>query len=51
IWNMDETGFRISVLEGGQLVVCRKDVRSLYIESPEKRTLVTSCETISGAGD
>ncbi|CZT49124.1 uncharacterized protein RSE6_09920 [Rhynchosporium secalis] len=48
---MDETGFRIGVLEGQQLVICRKEVRALYMESPEKRTLVTSYETVSAARD
>lgn len=51
IWNMDETGFRIGVLEGLQLVLCRAEVRALYMDSPEKRTLVTSCETVSAAGE
>ena len=48
---MDETGFRIRVLEGGQLIVVRKNVQAAFMESPEKRTLVTSCETVLAVGD
>jgi hypothetical protein len=49
-WNMDESGFRVGVLEIRQMVITRKEVRACYMANPEVRTLVTSCECISGDG-
>jgi hypothetical protein len=49
IWNMDETGFRIGI-PGGEEVIVPSGVTELYTASPENRTSITIIEAVSAVG-
>jgi hypothetical protein len=49
IWNMDETGFRIGI-PGGEEVIVPCGVTELYTASPENRTSITIIEAVSAIG-
>jgi len=49
LWNMDETGFRIGIL-GGEQVIVLAIVHELYTLSLENRTLITIVELVSASG-
>lgn len=50
IWNMDETGFRIGI-PGGEEVIVPRVVTELYAASPENRTSITVIEAVSAVGN
>jgi hypothetical protein len=49
IWNMDETGFRVGI-PGGEEVIVPVGVQELYTPSPENRSSITVIETVSALG-
>jgi hypothetical protein len=49
LWNMDETGFRIGI-PGGEQVIVPTTVHELYTPSPENRTSITVVEAVSASG-
>ena len=50
IWNMDETGFRVGI-PGGEQVLVPVGVHELYTPSPENRSSVTVVEAVSATGE
>ena len=49
LWNMDETGFRVGI-PGGEQVLVPVGVHELYTPSPENRSSVTIVEAVSASG-
>ena len=49
LWNMDETGFRVGI-PGGEQVLVPVGIHELYTPSPENRSSVTVVEAVSASG-
>jgi hypothetical protein len=49
MWNMDETGFRIGVLNG-KIVIIYLNTKAIYLADPDNRELLTVIETVSAGG-
>jgi DDE superfamily endonuclease len=49
IWNMDETGFRVGI-PGGQQVIVPRHITELYTISPENRVSITVIESVCSIG-
>jgi hypothetical protein len=47
---MDETGFRISVLNG-KIIIIYLNTKAIYLADPDNRELLTIIETISARGE
>ena len=50
VWNMDETGFRIGVLNG-KIVITHLNTKAIYLADPDNRESLTAIETISARGE
>jgi hypothetical protein len=50
VWNMDETGFRIGVLNG-KIVITHLNTKAVYLADPDNRESLTAIETISAGGE
>jgi hypothetical protein len=51
VYNFDETGFRIGVLQGGSKVITHVATKSVYLSDPDNRESITSVECISAGGE
>jgi hypothetical protein len=49
MWNINETGFRISVLNG-KIIIIYLNTKAIYLADPDNRELLTIIETISARG-
>ena len=49
IYNIDETGFRISVITG-QIVIIHLSMKAVYLADPDNRESLTAVETICADG-
>jgi hypothetical protein len=50
VWNMDETGFRISVLNG-KIVITHLNMKAIYLANSDNRESLTMIETMSAGGE
>ncbi|PMD51084.1 uncharacterized protein K444DRAFT_620252 [Hyaloscypha bicolor E] len=50
MWNMDETGFRISVLNR-KIIIIYLNTKAVYLADPNNRESLTTIETISARGE
>jgi hypothetical protein len=49
VWNIDETGFHISVLNG-KIIIIYLNIKAVYLVDSNNRELLTVIETISASG-
>jgi hypothetical protein len=49
VWNMDETGFYIGILNG-KIVIIHLNTKAVYLADPDNRESLTVIETISAGG-
>jgi hypothetical protein len=50
VWNMDETGFYIGILNG-KIVITHLNTKAVYLADPDNRELLTAIETVSARGE